>query len=373
MLQAGKLIEFSARKQLKYIRPLGSGGTGDTHLFEDEITEMFFAIKKYAPKDKKNIDEYYKRFIDEIKILFKISHPNIVRIYNYYLYPEHKVGYLQMEYIDGTPINEYNPDPRLQRDWPDIFVDVISAFGYLEKKKILHRDIRPANILIDNEGTGKIIDFGFGKKLSMNGEDANSIILNWPVTEYPEEITEGIYDHRTEIYFIGKLFQKILKEEFPSFKYERIIKKMCAVNISDRYSSFEDIIKDISKGIMAELDFDSRQKRIYQDFADLLSNHIISYSNVSFKTDINNVLRDLATLLRNSSLEEYVQNNTKLIECFIEGSYTYSSIKDIPVSCVRDFYQLLMSFDSSHQQVVLDNLLARLSNIPIDLDDGMPF
>lgn len=62
---------------------------------------MLFAFKKYVPKDFNYIDELYKRFVDEIKILFTISHPNIVRVYNYYLYPEIKHGYLQMEYIEG--------------------------------------------------------------------------------------------------------------------------------------------------------------------------------------------------------------------------------------------------------------------------------
>lgn len=73
---------------------------------------MLFAIKKYVPKDKRYIDEHYERFVDEIKILFNISHPNIVRIYNYYLYPQAKTGFLQMEYIDGTCIDQYEPMPR---------------------------------------------------------------------------------------------------------------------------------------------------------------------------------------------------------------------------------------------------------------------
>jgi serine/threonine-protein kinase len=86
----GEVIKFNATKNFTYIKPLGNGGTGDTHLFRDETTDMLFAIKKYAPKGARFIDDYYKRFVDEIKILFNISHPNIVRIYNYYLYPTKK-------------------------------------------------------------------------------------------------------------------------------------------------------------------------------------------------------------------------------------------------------------------------------------------
>lgn len=84
MLKAGDIVEFDRIKQFRYIESLGEGGTGDTHLFKDETTDMLFAFKKYAPKDLDFIDEYYSRFVEEIKILFRISHPNIVRVYNYY-------------------------------------------------------------------------------------------------------------------------------------------------------------------------------------------------------------------------------------------------------------------------------------------------
>ena len=87
-MNKGDLIVFDSKKNFKYIKSLGAGGTGDTHLFLDETTGIPFAIKKYAPKDFRYVDEYYSRFVDEIIILFNITHPNIVRIYNYYLYPE---------------------------------------------------------------------------------------------------------------------------------------------------------------------------------------------------------------------------------------------------------------------------------------------
>ena len=133
MLSKGSIVEFDRKKEFKYIRPLGKGGTGDTHLFEDETTNILFAFKKYNPTDIEQQEEYYQRFVDEIKILFRIVHPNIVRIYNYYLYPEFKLGYLQMEYVEGAEINRYVPD-NWNKQWDEVFIDTISAFKYLEKK-----------------------------------------------------------------------------------------------------------------------------------------------------------------------------------------------------------------------------------------------
>ena len=117
-----------------------------------------------------------------------------------------------MEYIDGTTIDKYQPLD--QCEWNNIFLQVINAFKYLEEKKILHRDIRPQNILIDKSGNVKIIDFGFGKILGKNVQDNNSVLLNWPVSKLPEEVSlKGECSHYTEIYFIGKLFDYILKNK----------------------------------------------------------------------------------------------------------------------------------------------------------------
>ena len=234
-IEEGKVLKFEAMKSFKYIKELGSGGTGNTHLFKDETTDMLFAIKKYepAPQNIEHKEELYNRFVEEIKILFKISHPNIVRIYDYYLYPIAKVGYLQMEYISGIPINQYEPTI-FDRSWEDIFIETINTFKYLEENNVLHRDIRPENLLVDENRKLKLIDFGFGKisKNNSNTEskNKNSVLLNWPVTEMPEEIArDNEYDNKTEIYFVGKLYDHIIKEKNIDFKYQSIIDKMIEI------------------------------------------------------------------------------------------------------------------------------------------------
>lgn len=375
LLQSGTLVEFDRKKQFLHVKSLGEGGTGDTHLFKDETTDMLFAFKKYSPKDTNYIDEHYQRFVDEIKILFKISHPNIVRVYNYYLYPEYKLGYLQMEYIDGVTIGDFEPD-FLGKSWGEIFTETISAFEYLESNKILHRDIRPANIMIDNSGKVKVIDFGFGKKLTEHDIDARSVFLNWPVTHWPDETKdEGIYNHQTEIYFLGKLFSNILGKELPNFKFEHIVDKMIKLNPIERYTSFHDIGIDISQGVLGEINFTKREKEVYRDFADILSMYIKSYVNYYEPiNDLNVTMSKLAILIRNSSLERYIQDNSELIKCFINGNFSYDSTNNIELSFVIDFYQLMQRLVPYKQKIVLDNINMRLSRIKIEVDyDELPF
>jgi serine/threonine protein kinase len=374
MLKAGKIIEFDRKKQFKYIKPLGSGGTGDTHLFEDETTDMLFAFKKYAPKDLDYIDDHYKRFVDEIKILLKLSHPHVVRVYNYYLYPDLMLGYLQMEYITGGPIDKFVPD-FWGKDWNSIFTDVVSAFEYLEMNKVLHRDVRPENILIDKEGNTKIIDFGFGKQLESASQNGKSIILNWPVTEFPEEVQfNREYNHKTEIYFVGKLFENILKDDIKNFKFKHIIVNMIKINPAERYNSFSEVSKAISAGILGEIYFSDRDKVIYRKFANELFNHINYYMDkYSPIDDLNVTLVALAELINDSILEEYLQDNPRLIECFIGNGFSYKPINDIPVACITDFYQFLTRLTSPKQKVVLDNIYTRLSKIKIEVDEEVPF
>lgn len=375
MLQPGEIVKFNSMKHFRHISPLGGGGTGDAHLFKDETTEMLFAFKKYSPKGANDTDETFRRFVDEIKILFKISHHNIVRIFNYYLYPEAKSGYLQMEYVEGVAINEF--EPSFGKDWEDIFKEVIYAFEYLEENKILHRDIRPSNILIDRHENIKIIDFGFGKKLEVEEKEGKSVLLNWPVTQWPNETQlEGIYNHQTEVYFVGKLFQNILRNtgEEAGFKFNYILDKMIKIDPSERYISFNEISQVISAGVISEINFSRTEKEAYKNFADALVSHIAHFNDKYDPiNDIDITLNRLGAVIRNSSLETFIQDNAQLIRCFIKGSYSFSRKCDINVNHVKDFYQLLVKLEPYKQKIVLDNIHTRLAGIKIVVADDLPF
>lgn len=375
MLKSGDVIEFDRKKQFKYVKSLGSGGTGDAHLFEDELTELCFAIKKYSPKNIDYLDECYERFVDEIKILFNITHPNIVRVYNYYLYPESKIGYLQMEYFEGWPIDEYEYEG-WGKNWNEIFREVVLAFEYLESKGILHRDIRPANILVDSWGDIKVIDFGFGKKLRHTEKEGKSVLLNWPVTNLPNEtLYNGIYNHQTEVYFVGKLFKSIYGKFDGNFSFLHIVEKMSEEDPDKRYASFFQVSQDISLGVLSEMDFSNDDKSIYREFAQAI------YSKINYYIDtyqpINNIqstINAIAVVIRNNALELYVQNNELLINCFISGNYNYITTKDIEVELIKAFYKMIIKLPDYKKKVVLDNIYTKLGTIRVEInDDDIPF
>ena len=377
-LVPGAEVRFvDAQKFFIYERPLGQGGTGNTRLFKESLTEMLYAIKKYEPHNSANSSDLFRRFVDEIRILLRLSHANIVRIYNYYLYPEHELGYIQMEYVDGVPIDQYSS---AEWDYEDVFTQVISGFSYLEENGVLHRDVRPQNILVNKDGLAKILDFGFGKQLGENEAVGQSVILNWPVSEFPEEIVQSLqYSHQTEVFFVGKLFQSILREKIFSgddFKYADVIRKMCEVSPDKRYKSFAQVVEALGAGAIGDLDFNEDEKAIYRKFADDLEEHLAQFNDdPDMVKEPSAVLDALEALLSRSALEKRIQAPNDLISCFVKNAYKYYNKRDIAVSTVFDFYVLLKGKKPQAQKTILENLYGRLRRIPvvIELPDDLPF
>ena len=100
-------ISFIKQKEYKPIKWLGRGSFGTTILLHDETIDEIFVCKKYEPFEGIDKEKYYKNFLNEIKIMYQLTHKNIVRIYNYHMYETHYSGYVIMEYIDGININAY--------------------------------------------------------------------------------------------------------------------------------------------------------------------------------------------------------------------------------------------------------------------------
>ena len=113
-----------------------------------------------------------------------------------------------MENIKGKSIDEYLMFED-ESAFENVFVQLIEGFEHLEKNGVVHRDIKPSNVLITESGVVKIIDFRFGKKILAQSQDNASIQLNWNVDQLPNEIYQGKYSSKTDIYFLGKMIQQL--------------------------------------------------------------------------------------------------------------------------------------------------------------------
>lgn len=260
----------------------------------------------------------------------------------------------------------------------DIFKQTIDGFLHLESCNILHRDIRPDNILISSEGIVKIIDFGFSKKIDFEKDFEKSISLNWRYTP-PNDFKEKIYDYKTELYFIGKLFEEIIIEnDFQNFIYKDLLKKMIDIDYNNRISSFFELNRKMISETTSEINFTEDEKKIYQNFANDVENLYSSIDiDAEYMTDIPNIIRQIQDVYKDSILEEYIQNQIKLARCFIKGNFKYWKNREIKVETIYNFISFLNSSSKERQKIILNNLWQRLDNILRynleEEEDNLPF
>ena len=153
-----EIVKFIRRHDYQLVKELGQGACGKTVLLYDDQIDEQFVCKKFTPCYEERRQELFDNFVRETKILHRVYHENVVRSFNYYLYPEVLTGYILMEFIDGTDIEVFlGTSPELINE---VFIQAISGFSYLEANGILHRDIRPLNLMVREDGSLKIIDFG---------------------------------------------------------------------------------------------------------------------------------------------------------------------------------------------------------------------
>lgn len=382
-MEPGKSITFPKPRAYVWVEELGHGAAGRTVLLRDDILDELFVCKKYSPLEGLDKEALFENFLREIKLLHQVQHPNVVRIFNYHLFREELTGFILMEYVKGTDIEDHLRSAPEQTN--EIFLQAIDGFQYLESKQILHRDIRPQNILVGSDSILKIIDLGFGKKAIEAQDFDKSISLNW-WCEPPNEFAVGTYDFATEVYFVGKLFEKIIRDYgIDHFKYAEALKRMCQPNPDNRFKSFFDVQKTIQSNLFYEIDFSNDERQWYREFADQMASSIakIEYGT-KYVDDVDRLKAQLEAMYRKCMLEEDIQDTPPILRCFLSGNFRYYKTHSFPVHCLRNFVALLKSTGVEKQRIILSNLQTRLDAIEryseperpkdrMELDDDIPF
>ena len=215
-------------------------------LLLDASIEENLVCKEYKPNSEARREELFENFKREIKSLFQTNHPNLVRYFNHYLDPDQKTGFILMEYINGDMIDRYLS--KFPQRVNELFRQLIDGFHYLESEGILHRDIRPENIMVCEDHQLKIIDLGFSKKIQASSDFRKSVTLNWWCDVPPDEFKEQKYDFRTEVYFVGKLFEGlVLNNCIENFRHHAVLSSMCNTMPNERIGTFSDVLKKIQK------------------------------------------------------------------------------------------------------------------------------
>ena len=200
----------------KIISLLGKGGMASVYLGENlHKTPKKVAIKVLEVDIEEN-KEYISRFKKEAYICSKLSHPNIVKVFSYGIY-ENKY-YIVMEFVDGKDLSFYihNNKNKSIKDIISFANQIASALSFAHKNKIIHRDIKPQNIILDKYGKIKITDFGIAKiNIPYAQTVAGEKIIGTTYYMSPEQIKGDNIDLRTDIYSLGILLYEMITGKNP--------------------------------------------------------------------------------------------------------------------------------------------------------------
>lgn len=197
----------------KIIEKIGSGGMANVYLAMDLILEREVAVKMIS-LDFQNDKDSLRRFQREALSTTELTHPNIVTIYDV---GEGDRPYIVMEYVDGMDLKQYIREnhPIPYKKVINIMEQILDAIEYAHKNDVIHRDIKPHNILIDKNGNVKITDFGIAVALSQNSITQTNSLLGSVQYISPEQARGNVVTKQSDIYSLGIVLYELLTGTVP--------------------------------------------------------------------------------------------------------------------------------------------------------------
>src|SRR5437870_640784 len=213
MAVSDTLINTLFDGRYRILRKLGTGGMANVYLAEDEVLGRRVAIKILNDRHAGD-DQFVERFRREAKNAASLSHPNIVSIYD--RGEAEGTYYIAMEYLDGRSLKELivarGPAPiQLAVDYAR---QILAAIRFAHRHGIVHRDIKPHNVLVDGEGRLKVTDFGIARAGASQMTEAGSII---GTAQYlsPEQAKGSPVDQTSDLYSVGIVLYELLTGVVP--------------------------------------------------------------------------------------------------------------------------------------------------------------
>ncbi|MGE7922195.1 Stk1 family PASTA domain-containing Ser/Thr kinase [Viridibacillus arvi] len=257
----------------KVLEWIGGGGMSNVYLAHDMILDRDVAIKvlRYSFSDE---EELHRRFQREALSATSLTHPNIVSIYD--VGEDADMHYLVMEYVEGKTLKQYIQEfaPLSPMKCVMIMEQLTSAIAHAHQNQIVHRDIKPQNILMDQEGNVKITDFGIAIALSATSFTQTNSVLGTVHYLSPEQARGGTATKKSDIYALGIVLYELLtgklpfmgesavaialkhlQSETPSVRaivpsipqsLENVVFKATAKDPAHRYSTVEELQEDLS-------------------------------------------------------------------------------------------------------------------------------
>ncbi|HBM97504.1 TPA: hypothetical protein DD394_08520, partial [bacterium UBP9_UBA11836] len=256
----------------KVIEELGRGGMGVVYRGEDPVLERQVAIKVLPPK--KMNPKSIERFLREAKTAARLDSPYIVKIHD--IGQVDDIHFIVMEYVEGSSLSdmiEYEEVPTNEqlRQRLKIFRQVLEAVRYAHENGVIHRDLKPDNIMVSKTGQVKVMDFGLAFFAGQHSLTEVGQVMGTAAYVSPEQAVGKLTDERTDIYSLGvilfelitgrwpfsasnplEMFRKVAEEPAPSPRLynknispglETLVLRSLRKKVEDRFASVADMIE----------------------------------------------------------------------------------------------------------------------------------
>lgn len=265
------------------VEKIGGGGMALVYKAKCTLLNRYVAIK-ILRHEFTNDEEFVKRFRVEAQAAASLSHPNIVSIYD--VGCEGDVHYIVMEYVKGVTLKEYLEEHKILQ-WKDavnIAIQICSAIEHAHANHVVHRDIKPHNILFTNEGVAKVTDFGIARAVSSSTITMAGNTIGSVHYFSPEQARGGFTDEKSDLYSLGIVLYELVTGKLP-FNGDTPV-AVAIKHIQEQPQEPIEIIEDLPKGvnsiIMGAIQKDQTNR--YQTATEMLSQlyKVLKNPNIDF-------------------------------------------------------------------------------------------
>jgi len=305
--QAIRLLHIF-HERYRILKVIGKGGMGTVYLAED----LRLKGKQWAIKEIKLTQDNYQQFIDEAKMLIALKHSYLPNIVDYYPPNELGYSYLVMDYIDGSNLNDLFDNSNKVITLQKVLkysLQICDLLDYLHNKQqvpIIYRDLKPSNIMIDEQDNVRLIDFGIARSYK-KGKKEDTVQMGTIGFAAPEQFENIQTDHRADIYSLGAVLYYLLSQghfyhssQKPLNYFRKdlshdliwIIRRMLMADPNERYQNIkevkkeleyllEDIFNDSTEEIPQRNNVVFFEKALYKDSYSILTPKLIVVANLS--------------------------------------------------------------------------------------------
>jgi predicted Ser/Thr protein kinase len=205
----GELI--AGRYELEKL--VGSGGMSNVFRAHDRLLERTVALKILHEQYTRD-DDYVERFRREARAVAKLAHPNIVTVID--RGEQDGRQFIVFEYVDGPNLKDLTRDGPLEtREAIELTLQVARALSFAHERGLVHRDVKPQNVLLNDDGQAKVTDFGIARSLDVQGVTQTGTVLGTSDYIAPEQARGQRVDPKTDIYSLGAVLYELLVGEVP--------------------------------------------------------------------------------------------------------------------------------------------------------------